>query len=61
MALTAFLGIKCEVPPPSGEAVEAFVKWQSDRQHFGSYQRDNEAALATILVPIEEQKPHLRR
>jgi hypothetical protein len=60
MPLVAFLNLEWTIPPPDVSDVEAFVKWQSDRQDFGSYQRDIEAALATILVPYSEQKPHLQ-
>jgi hypothetical protein len=55
MALTGYLELRMERPPPrEGETdYQAFLAYQHE---FGGYQRDMEAAIATILFTQEENR-----
>jgi hypothetical protein len=56
MALTGVLDLHFKEPAPSESDTEAFDAYEGRHFQFRKYQTDMEAALATIMIAIEEQR-----
>jgi hypothetical protein len=56
MVLTGFLDLRFSEPAPSQTDGDAFEAYEGRKFEFEKYQRDMEAALATVTITIEEQR-----